>query len=667
MKKILLLSMVFSVVLTYGQNAYYDSRMLREETAADYSQNLDAVEIPLETNQLKDVFGVLYKYLTPEEKSEILPDTSNIEQVLAKAFEKNPYLQLSGAVQERDFAGGLNLSKLSSSVAGLDVTTFADGLAQFLIERANEEINVWFFRKFREQIEDSEELRTVFPATSRYLVITEPYQYAQMINLLREAFRKDLRELIDNMEALATLDKYQELIRQHDELKVVAIGLAGASIVSKLKKGAHPADVIDSLGSKVFLRGAGDNLFTGVRLLSLVSQSVRDTTAGEGYVDDGAFESGILRDSITFHIYMGLIWQQCRDISFYTSGMDSITVRNFLADKKNVIISSRSFALDMVEGFNSLEEKFKALSRSDASDSADYRNFYGFYDALLDVVEMGIDAPHYFPPKTLGIASAKRRELQKFMYVARLGNEIFRNVNERNYSLAVLNFSVAYDTLFRENRHILNEDNAVGAFVDGRFVRYAAFMASVSEAESPADVKAAIRAAALPAGSSVIKRETKWNISINSYLGLHYGNEFLEDELSQEGKGWGTIIGFSAPVGLAVSKQLNFPFRSASISLYATLIDVGAVASLRLKNDSTEHLPEIKFENIIAPGLHLVYGIPKTPLSIGYGWQRGPQLREVHVPDPAGGAPINQLVSGYRWAFFLAVDIPLFNIYTRPR
>ena len=118
-------------------------------------------------------------------------------------------------------------------------------------------------------------------------------------------------------------------------------------------------------------------------------------------------------------------------------------------------------------------------------------------------------------------------------------------------------------------------------------------------------------------------------------------------------------------MGLAVSKQLNFPFRSGSISLYASLIDVGAVASLRLKNDSTEHLPEIKFENIIAPGLHLVYGIPKTPISIGYGWQRGPQLREVHVPDPGGGEPINQLVSGYRWAFFLAVDIPLFNIWTR--
>jgi len=40
---------------------------------------------------------------------------------------------------------------------------------------------------------------------------------------------------------------------------------------------------------------------------------------------------------------------------------------------------------------------------------------------------------------------------------------------------------------------------------------------------------------------------------------------------------------------------------------------------------------------------------------------------EVHIPDPAGGEPTNQLVNGYRWAFFVAVDIPLFNIFTRPR
>ena len=740
MKKIFLtLSSLFFGLSTYGQNVYYDSRMLIDQHLAFYDETLGFAEILLEEDQLSVLFGALHKYLTPDEKDQILPDSSNIKDVFVNAFKGNPYVQFSGETRQGLRIGGLSLNQITNRVAGMDVTTFADGLAQFLIERANEEINVWFFRRLRNELRSSVELRTIFPTTARYLVITEPYQYAQMINVLREAFRKDLRELIDNMEALATLDKYQELFKKHEELKFVAVGLAGASIVSKLKKGIHPADVIDSLAARTYLRGAGDNLFSGVRLLSLVSQSIRDTTEGKGYVEVNAFKTNILQHPDAFHLYMGLLWQQCVGVSFSTASKDSISVRSFLAVNKQRIVGSRSFGLAMVDRFNTLEQTFDALRRAGDAHTAEYTDWYNFYDAVLDVVETGINASVYFPQGTLEIPPARNLELKKYMFVARLGNEVFRNVHEKKFSLAILNFSIAYDTLFRKHRglledvgvsfredvlamkteveqafallqsklgtdvvtmtdqgeirlqgaapvkwneamerefHTTNIKRALKAHVESfnladiigsKFLRYGAFMAAVSEAESPDAVKAAIRAAALPAGSSVIKRETSWNISINSYIGAHYGNEYLEPDLSADDWGWSTIAGLSAPLGLAVSKQMNFPFKSGSISLFASLIDVGAIASFRLEDDATEQLPAIKLENIVAPGIHLVYGIPKTPLSIGYGWQRGPQLREVHIPDPAGGEPTNRLVSGYRWAIFVAVDIPLFNIYTRPR
>jgi hypothetical protein len=54
-------------------------------------------------------------------------------------------------------------------------------------------------------------------------------------------------------------------------------------------------------------------------------------------------------------------------------------------------------------------------------------------------------------------------------------------------------------------------------------------------------------------------------------------------------------------------------------------------------------------------------GIPKFPLSIGYGFQTGPQLREIK-----SGVPTFETKQIYtRSSFFIAVDIPLFNIYNK--
>ena len=151
---------------------------------------------------------------------------------------------------------------------------------------------------------------------------------------------------------------------------------------------------------------------------------------------------------------------------------------------------------------------------------------------------------------------------------------------------------------------------------------------------------------------------------------MHYGNEYLIGHTVGQ-TGWSAIYGISAPIGFAISTDLRNPSGRkmfGSISGFISLFDIAAVASFRVKDDDTEELPEIKLENIFAPGAYAVWGIGKTPISIGYGWQKGPQLRSVHVPDPNNAGQFkNELLSGYRWSVFVAVDIPLVNLYTRSR
>lgn len=75
-------------------------------------------------------------------------------------------------------------------------------------------------------------------------------------------------------------------------------------------------------------------------------------------------------------------------------------------------------------------------------------------------------------------------------------------------------------------------------------------------------------------------------------------------------------------------------------------------------NSTTETLPEVKLQNIFSPGLGIVYGIPKIPVSIGYTCQLGPALREINA-ETAVTDKLNK-----RWQFFIAVDIPLINFYS---
>jgi len=67
----------------------------------------------------------------------------------------------------------------------------------------------------------------------------------------------------------------------------------------------------------------------------------------------------------------------------------------------------------------------------------------------------------------------------------------------------------------------------------------------------------------------------------------------------------------SAPIGIAVSWRVPYNARAkskdksqgSSISLFASLIDLGAVTSYRFSTtDSVEKLPTIQLKDIIAPG-----------------------------------------------------------------
>jgi hypothetical protein len=200
-------------------------------------------------------------------------------------------------------------------------------------------------------------------------------------------------------------------------------------------------------------------------------------------------------------------------------------------------------------------------------------------------------------------------------------------------------------------------------------LKYGNFMAAVVKAESPEEVKNAIAATALPAGSSSIKKNSEWNVSLNAYIGGYFGRTFSNNDQID---GNNSKVGVTAPVGIAFSKGLGHYKKSGqtigSISLYFTIIDVGAIAGYRLNDDSTALDQKVTLNDIFTPGGYLVYGIglpfkwaPYVPLSVGYGWQYGSKL---YQKQDDGKLAISD-ESRWRSNWFIAIDIPLANFWTR--
>lgn len=614
-------------------------------------------------------------------------------------------------------------SGLGSNLLGLDVTTLADGVARFLVKRTKEELSIAFFDKFAKELTRHEDLRDMFPATYNLFqaIGTEIYNFNSYINNLREAFRSDLQSLDEHLPAL--INNHPEIFNENEGLKIAL--LTGSYVSVSVRDGMHPGDILAGYPIENFSDAKTEDMkllkgaFQTLQLLSESLQSDLNSTALYWITPDRMKE--LTSDPSVMKIYLGLLAQRSKTHYGTIPFNKSYTLYGLLNNQELVSRFNTDYP-SYKNYFTELYTRFKNLTeitqkyRSNIPDSVKVEYFSRYAKETARLIEhctsigklpaLGkMDELKSLPTKTEVyfqityelcdlVVSINRKEYAKAV------NHAIVIYNKTVKSPSLTNKLVIKDIKGSKKTEVLSDlqkssqttpDKSISEFVKDNsaikeatsqsevsdetgailvaMARYGAFMANIVKAKTSEEIAEAIEAGALPAGSSRIKRETRFNVSLNSFVGLHWGDEKLKQPLNSSiTPGWGRIYGLSAPIGIAVSKGLGKSKSYGSLSLFASVIDIGALASFRFQDDETEELPTVRLQNILAPGVHLVYGIPKTPLSIGYGWQKGPQLRKVNVPDPNNpGGFVNELANGYRWTVFIAVDIPLLNFYSKTK
>ncbi len=435
------------------------------------------------------------------------------------------------------------------------------------------------------------------------VVVAEDIRNAKQLDLFKGGNKKLLEEAEKALKKIQEWEQFQQMIKTHDKFQLTYTeNIIGKNIAS--------------------LR----NIVNALNYSSFILYSFIDNTSDSHFATREKLDS-LFNDSERKQIFLGLLHQKFAN---------KIAVKN----------------LDIyVERYYVLLEDLQLQKRHIQNTRKTAANRYEVSEAYLPAVKTTYDL------LTTGLnvevegdsTLLSQTEVKNLENVAEQTYSLSRNTYYREYNEAVFNASTLMDYMLEDQKQSkpyqkLKKD----------FLQYGLFIANVLQARNPAEVKAAIRMVALPPGSSQSKKESTFDISINSYFGVYGGREILITDTIDP---INPTYGLTCPIGISLSTGLR---RFGSISIFMPIFDLGAVAAFRIETGQAVNLPSFSIQNLASPGAYLVYGFPNYPFSLGGGIQYGPQLRDV----TRNGVDISS--PAYRYSITLTVDIPLFNLYNRP-
>ncbi|HXB40576.1 MAG TPA: hypothetical protein VNZ49_08540 [Bacteroidia bacterium] len=607
-----------------------------------------------------------------------------------------------------------------TSAGNLDVTNFADGLAKFLVKRTKEELNITFFEKFKDEINKDEyaDVRTLFPETYNLLNVIgdEIYNYNIYISALREAFEKDLGSLLTNMPKVIEDGRYKDFFNTRPDIRAVC--LSSIYIANGLISKNHPGKIIEDYPMEYLEPLKRKDIEGRVNLGKELSFSLRSQSSDNYWLNADTLE--MLKDTAVLKTYLGLLYQKTKDLVI--AGDTTFgKIINWAYKNEPKIIQVKNYITGLRKQVKIVGDDIKNVLES-GKDKISFQDYYNYYNSTLDLVDY-LAQLHKLP----GLEMLEPgHEYYTDMKIARSAGNLALDINKRNYSAAILEIFQIYEyatggtkdknkkllddirkkvstsddviagikakATSPENKKLLvqlekkhNElvdteadirkliadkkahGDSISDDISHLILKYGSFMAAVVQAQNSDDVEAAIEAIALPQGSSRIKRESSANIALNAYLGLYTGYE----QIKGFDKCWTTKYqkinswGLTAPVGISFSKGFNH----RSISLFISIIDIGAVASFRFGDTTTAQLPTIQLKDIFSPGVFLSYGFKKCPISFNIGAQAGPNLRKVSATGASSSNPYNDYENRayVRFSASVVVDLPLLNFYTKSK
>jgi hypothetical protein len=562
-----------------------------------------------------------------------------------------------------------------------------DALGTVIAKRFKEELTFAFLESFREKLKaDSSSLGKLFPNAKNILLNDDPFNHKAWLASFRGALDEDLKLFPDNLPILL------EEIKMHSKLNDSQKSILDALIAAYKPALEFTRNPQKSYASIVqFLDNLEDVDFSNQNLsASLTFSHILLKEMGNSAYNDWAEKSTLkilIGSPQTAKYFIGFTIEkhkkalQAKTIIFNESSInlyDLFHNDSFNIDNVNKYVH---YFNTIVHQAISISETIITLKSRERVNPLKFEDYQPLINKSLNAISIIInnDAFRIIDSKE-SIPSKLSNFIEYTQSIVIFATKVNTNISSKEYSKIVVN------TLTFITKYIPSQDNLDQSKALKDFIKYADLAINLTSASTSEEMVTAIESAALPSQSYRLKRNSYFSISVNSYPGAFVATEFLlNEDVKNE---TAPVIGFTAPIGIGFNwgigksdeptKYSDFPtetviknkkyvdnknyFKGHSLSLFLSVVDLGAITTFRLSDDETP-VNDIQWQNVFAPGVYVVWGIGNTPLALGVGGQYGPELRNVKTVEGVATPTIDS--RAFRLGISLTVDIPLLHLYAK--
>ena len=488
----------------------------------------------------------------------------------------------------------------------------------------------------------------LFPRTFHTLVTADVFSYAQYFQSLHENAQTDLYNLPENAGALVRKNKsgitpeyYPAILASLDLMRVLELKLPASTAVEYLAY----RDYVDLSADTKYAKIS--------RLMGIFSKNLHswDENTPTGWADE-KYLARLITDEDAFNFWMALVLKREKaELEKIDTGSSNLFVLlNGLAYEKQMYLRE-CFARFLEVQATSRQLASMAGAKDSLTKAETFTNYsLATFNLLLTGVQLvgqvsgNVDDPTY--DRIVHLLKAGQ-SMALFAHKKRFGDALSVTLEV----LKLLYFDSDLPPSLSKSETDANKISRAKLF--NILDKYGNLLVSCANAQNSDQLLAILERAAAPVQSYRKKRGAgHWSAAINMYPGIAVGYEYQIDDANGFGPG-GTIVGFTTPVGFSLTRGIG---KKSSISLFASLIDIGAVTAFRL-GDNDSLLPELEWKNVFAPGGYLMFGLGRTPLTFGVGGQYGPALRKVTKEN----ADIVER-SHFRVGVSLTVDVPVLMV-----
>ena len=576
-----------------------------------------------------------------------------------------------------------------------------DGTAKFIGERFKEEVTRLYINKFRTRLDSVTYFDKLLPKTFDFLNEADVFNYQELGNDFKDAFEQDLENTLTNLRDLIETEKdiHEKLDTNLRNAFVFSLDLA-----EKLINEYHPVEILDYLEQEYDFKTKGDKSYQGYydlsKGLNILQYNLQRRKPSEDDDEIPIGEEGDYKDIwLPYELikkmntpeeviyFSAFLYHQ--DTSFFKRLFDPIlkeynaSIENFNMTKEEVEKQDASkkdeldedtvnkIGANLYEGLISpiitLLNDIEKIQVKDQLNGDDYVGIIENFVGILEVLEsLGIDWGNDF------ILFSKDGEdlLEKII-------DVYRSIYRKDYAYLVSSGSYVIAALL-EDALTQSKDTSKVNFIQllQAYKKYSSFMVDIVTADNSDDVKEAIKRH-VTKFSFLDKRRSRVSITVSAHPGIVAGLEQLSGTTNFK---WN--VGITAPIGfefawghkdkeeliLANSKLSRYEFvdgnqltsfKGSYTSLMLSIVDIGAVFNYRLTNSDSALPHDITLKQVFSPGISIQHGFKNSPLTLGFGVQYTPELREI---TSEGNTDIE---NSLRLQARLTWDIPLMKLLAR--